>query len=141
MAEKFEPRVIAFCCNECAYAAADLAGISRMQSPPNVQIVRLPCTGKIDMVYILRTFELGADGVFVAGCLKDQCHYIDGNLKAEAQVTFLKNILEAIGFGGDRLEMYFMSAAMATRFVEVAKEFTERIGKLGPNPFFPRRRK
>lgn len=139
--EKFEPFIVAFCCNECAYGAADLAGMSHMQFPPNVHIIRIPCTGKIDMVYILKAFELGADGVYVAGCLKDQCHYIDGNYKAEARVSFLKQILKALGFGDERLEMYFMSAAMASKFVDVAKEFTERIGKLGPNPFFPRCRK
>jgi coenzyme F420-reducing hydrogenase delta subunit len=135
--EKNEPIIIAFCCNECAYAAADLAGISRMQYPTNVQIIRIPCSGKIDMNYILTAFEQGADGVFVAGCLKGQCHYVDGNLNAEARVQFLKGILDALGFGGERLEMYFMSSSMSNKFVETAREFTEKIKKLGPNPYFP----
>lgn len=137
--KEFEPVIVAFTCEHCAYAAADLAGLSKMHFPPNVRTIRLPCTGKVDMLYILRAFELGADGVFVAGCLKDQCHYVDGNYKAEARVMFLKKVLDALGFGGDRLEMYFMSSAMSDKFVEVAHEFTERIRRLGPNPFFKRR--
>lgn len=130
--------IVAFCCEHCAYAAADLAGTSRMQYPPNIRIVRLPCTGRLDMLYVLKAFMLGADGVIVAGCLKGGCHFVDGNLKAEARVRFLKKVLDLLGFGGDRLDMFFMSSAMAMEFVRVSKEFTERIKKLGPNPFFKR---
>jgi coenzyme F420-reducing hydrogenase delta subunit/ferredoxin len=131
MAE-FTPKLLAFCCNYCAYAAADLAGVSRMQYPPNVRIIRVPCTGKVDITYILRAFERGVDGVFVAGCLKGGCHFVEGNLNAEIRVKLAKEILEAIEIGGERLEMYFISSAMAPRFVEVIKEMTERIRKLGP---------
>jgi coenzyme F420-reducing hydrogenase delta subunit len=134
----FEPVIVAFCCEHCAYAAADLAGTSRMQYPPNIRIVRLPCTGKADMLYILKAFQLGADGVMVCGCLKGGCHFTDGNLKCEARVQFLKRILDLLGFGGDRLDMFFMSSAMAGEFVKVAREFTERIRRLGPNPLFKR---
>jgi coenzyme F420-reducing hydrogenase delta subunit len=134
----FEPVIVAFCCEHCAYAAADLAGTSRMQYPPNIRIVRLPCTGKADMLYILKAFQLGADGVMVCGCLKGGCHFTDGNLKCEARVQFLKRILDLLGFGGDRLDMFFMSSAMAGEFVKVAHEFTERIRRLGPNPLFKR---
>ncbi|MHA1238320.1 MAG: hydrogenase iron-sulfur subunit [Candidatus Odinarchaeia archaeon] len=132
--EEFEPNIIAFCCNECSYAAADLAGTSRLQYPPNIKIILIPCTGKIDITYILEAFKEGADGVIIAGCLKDQCHYVDGNYKAERRVHFTKKILDEIGFGGDRVEMYFMSAAMAKTFQEVVIEFTKRIKTLGPNP-------
>lgn len=107
-----------------------------MQYPSNVRIVRVPCTGKVDMLYILEAFKLGADGVFVAGCLRGGCHFVDGNLKAEARVKFLKKILDLLGFGGDRLDMFFMSSAMTWEFVRIAREFTEKIKKLGPNPFF-----
>ena len=129
---QFEPSILAFCCNYCAYAAADIAGVSRMQYPPNVKIIRLPCTGKVDITYILRAFESGADGVMVCGCLKGGCHFVEGNLHAEDRIKLAKEILEAIGVGGDRLNMYFISSAMAPKFVETAKEVTENIRKLGP---------
>lgn len=131
---KFNPQILAFCCHYCSYAAADLAGSMRLQYPPNVKIVHLPCTGKVDPLYLLKAFERGADGVFVAGCLKGQCHYLEGNLRAEKRVNYVKGILDEIGLGGERLEMYFLSAAEATHFAEIAKEMTERIKKLGPNP-------
>ncbi len=129
---QFEPNILAFCCNYCAYAAADIAGVSRMQYPPNVRIIRLPCSGKVDITYILRAFEGGADGVMVCGCLKGGCHFVEGNLHAEDRIKLAKEILEAIGIGGERLNMYFISSAMAPKFVEVAKEVTENIRKLGP---------
>lgn len=128
----FEPNLLAFCCNYCAYRAADLAGTSRMQYPLNVKIIRLPCTGKVDITYLLRAFERGADGVIVAGCLKGGCHFVEGNLRAEQRVKFTKELLSAIGFNGERLEMFFLSSSMAPRFVEIVNEMTERIRKLGP---------
>lgn len=129
---KFEPTILAFCCNYCAYAAADIAGVSRMQYPPNIRIVRLPCSGKVDITFIFRAFESGADGVIVCGCLRGGCHFVEGNLHAENRVKLAKEILEAIGIGGERVDMFFISSAMAPKFVEVAKEVTERIRKLGP---------
>ena len=129
---EFEPTILAFCCNYCAYAAADIAGVSRMQYPPNLKIIRLPCTGKVDITYIFHAFETGADGVIICGCLKGGCHFVEGNLHAENRIKLAKKILEAIGIGGDRLDMYFISSAMAPIFVEVAKEVTEKIRKLGP---------
>ncbi len=135
--ENFEPKIVAFACNYCAYAAADLAGTSRLIYAPNVRIIRIPCSGKIDITYLFRALEKGADAVFVAGCLKEQCHFIDGNYRAEERVLFAKEILDAIGFpgGGERIEMFFLSAAMAPTFVEIANEMTERAKRLGPNPF------
>ena len=129
----FEPKIVAFCCNWCSYAAADLAGVSRMQYPSNVRIIRVPCSGKVDIMYVLKAFELGADGVFVAGCLPDQCHYLTGNFYARDRIEKLKKDLEAVGLGG-RLDMYFISAAMAKEFANTCNEFTERIRKLGPSP-------
>ncbi len=134
-ANDFEPSIVAFCCWWCAYGAADLAGISKLDYPTNVRIVRVPCTGRVDALHILRAFEEGADGVIVAGCLKDGgCHYVDGNMKAERRVTGLKRSLEAIGLGDQRLEMYFMSAGMPDKFVQSVTQFTEGIRKLGPSP-------
>ncbi|MCL4467090.1 MAG: hydrogenase iron-sulfur subunit [Chloroflexi bacterium] len=133
-AETFEPEIVAFCCTYCAYAAADLAGSMRLRYPTNVKIVKIPCTGKLDSLYIMRAFEKGADGVYVAGCLEGQCHFLEGNINAKRRVKYLKKVLEEIGIGGERLEMYNMSAAMGPRFAEVANEFTARIRELGPSP-------
>jgi len=132
--DKFEPTIVAFCCHFCAYTAADLAGTMRLQYPSNVRIVRLPCTGKVDVRFLLEAFEKGADGVYVAGCLEGDCHFLTGNFRAKKRVAYAKKILDEIGFGGERLEMYNMSAAMGPRFAEVAREMTEKIRKLGPSP-------
>ena len=126
--------VVAFCCFYCAYAAADLAGVMRLSYPPNVKVVLLPCTGGGDPLYILRAFEAGADGVFVAGCLEGQCHYQVGNLQAKSRVRYLKRLLDETGIGGERLEMFNLSSAQGPRFAEVAREMTERITALGPSP-------
>lgn len=130
----FEPNLVAFCCHYCAYAAADLAGVSRMQYPTNVRIIEIPCSGRIDIFHILRAFEKGADGVFVAGCLEGNCHFIDGNIRAKNRVQYAKDLLDEIEIGGNRLEMFNLSAAMAVTFVEIVNEMTEKIKKLGPNP-------
>ncbi len=132
--DDFEPKIVAFCCHYCAYTAADLAGSMRLQYPPNIRIIRLPCTGKVDVLHLLRAFEDGADGVYVAGCMEGDCHFINGNFRAKKRVQYAKKLLDEIGFGGERLEMFNMSAAMGTRFAEVAKEMVERIKKLGPSP-------
>ena len=106
----------------------------RLSYPPNIKIVQVPCTGKVDVLYLLKSFQRGADGVYVAGCMEGDCHYLTGNLRARKRVEYTKKILDEIGIGGERLAMYNMSAAQGPRFVEVAKEMTERIKKLGPNP-------
>lgn len=134
MSEQFEPEIVAFCCHYCAYGAADLAGSMRLNYPPNVKIVRLPCTGKVDILYLLKAFEEGADGVYVAGCLEGNCHFIDGNIKAKGRVARAKKLLDEIGIGGDRLEMFNMSASMGPKFAEVAKEMTAKIQHLGLSP-------
>lgn len=128
----FEPKIVAFCCWWCAYGAADLAGISKLTYPASVRIVRVPCSGRVDALHILRAFRAGADGVIVAGCLKDGgCHYVDGNMKAERRVKALKKALDSIGIGSERLEMYFLSAGMPDKFVEYTTEFARRIEQLG----------
>ena len=106
----------------------------RLSYPTNIKIIQVPCTGKVDVLYLLKSFQRGADGVYVAGCMEGNCHYLTGNLRARKRVEYIKKILDEIGIGGERLEMYNMSAAQGPRFVEIANEMTERIKKLGPNP-------
>ena len=130
----WKPEIIAFCCNYCAYAAADLAGARRMQYPPNVRIVHSPCTGKIEMEHILDAFEKGIDGVLVAGCLEGGCHFLEGNLRAKRRIEKVRQVLDEIGIGGERLRMVNLSAAMAPTFVERVKEMVDTVTRLGPNP-------
>ena len=106
----------------------------RLSYPTNIKIIKLPCTGKIDVLYLLKAFQSGADGVYVAGCMEGDCHYLTGNLRARKRVEYAKKILDEVGVGGERLEMYNMSAAQGPRFVEVANEMNEKIKNLGPSP-------
>ncbi|MGB9859071.1 MAG: hydrogenase iron-sulfur subunit [Moorellaceae bacterium] len=133
MAE-FEPKIVAFCCYYCAYSAADLAGSMRLQYPANVRLIEIPCTGKTDVRILLEAFEDGADGVYVAGCLEGDCHFLKGNLRAKKRVQYTKKILDEVGIGGERLEMFNLSGSMGPRFAEIAREFTEKIKRLGPSP-------
>jgi len=130
----WQPEIIAFCCNYCAYAAADLAGARRMQYPPNVRIIHLPCTGKLAMEYILAAFERGIDGVLVAGCLEGGCHFQEGNLRARRRTDKVRQILDEIGVGAERLLMVNLSAAMAPTFVESVQKILQTVRDLGPNP-------
>ncbi len=129
---EYEPKIVAYCCNYCAFAAADLAGATRLQYPPNVRIIRLPCTGKVDAIHIMKAFEDGADGVFVAGCLEGQCHFLEGNLRAKKKVAYVKRLLDEAQIEPERLEMYNLSSAMGGRFAEIVEEMTDRVTKLGP---------
>ena len=130
----FEPEIIVFACHYCAYAAADLAGSMRLQYPTNIRMIKLPCTGKLEVIHLLHALESGADGVYAAGCMEGECHYLKGNLWARKRVDHAKKLLEEMGMEPERIEMYNMSSAMGPRFAEVATEFTERIKQLGPNP-------
>lgn len=130
----FGPKIVAFCCHYCAYAAADLAGSLRLQYPTNIRIVKIPCSGRLDAQYVLDAFEEGADGVMVAGCLEGDCHFQTGNLHAKRRVRWLQGLLKEIGLDGERLQMYNMSSAMGGEFVEATTEMTERIEELGPSP-------
>ncbi len=132
--EQFEPVVVAFCCHYCAYTAADMAGSKRLTYPANVKIVRVPCSGKVDAIHLMKAFEKGADGVYVAGCLEGDCHFKNGNSKAAKRVTYVQKYLEEIGIESERLEMVRMSAGMGDRFAHLATEITEKIRKLGPSP-------
>ena len=130
----FEPEITVFTCNYCGYMSIDTAGALRMQYPPNVKVVRLPCTGKTDVSYLLKAFEEGADGVYVVGCPLGNCHHVRGNERGQARVNRAKQLLAEIGLGGDRLEMFFLSGGMGATFARHAEEMTERIRVLGPNP-------
>ena len=132
MNDSFEPAIAAFCCRWCSYAAADLAGAMRLQYPPNIKIIMVPCTGRIDIHHILHAFEAGADGVFLSGCLIGDCHYVSGNEKAAKRVAYAKRLLEEIGVEPERLEIYYNSSAMGPQFAETCRTFTERIRQLGP---------
>ncbi len=132
-----QPVILAFCCHYCAYAAADLAGSMRLQYPSNVRVLRLPCTGKIEVNYLLAAFERGADGVIVAGCLEGGCHFLEGNLRARKRVERAKELLEEIGLEPQRLEMYNLSSAEGTRFAEIVTEMDQRLQELGPSPLRP----
>ena len=132
--ENFKPVIVAFCCHYCAYTAADMAGSMRLPYPPNVKIIRVPCSGKVGAIHIMRALQKGADGVYVAGCLEGDCHFKDGNVKAGNRVRYVKKLLEEIGIGGERVDMITMSAGMGERFAQTAIDFTEKIRKQGPNP-------
>ena len=111
----------------------------RLQYPPDIRIIQVPCTGKVDLIHLLTAFEEGADGVFVAGCLEGDCHFLEGNLHAKKRVRRVKEILDKVGLGSGRLEMFNLSAGMGPRFAEIAREMDARIRELGPSPI--RRRK
>jgi F420-non-reducing hydrogenase iron-sulfur subunit len=128
----FEPKIVAYCCNFCAFAAADLAGAMRVQYPPNVRIIRLPCTGKVDAIHLMKSFEDGADGVFVAGCMEGECHFMEGNLRAKKKVAYVKRLLEEVGTDPQRIEMFNLSSAMGGRFAEIVEKMTQRIKEIGP---------
>jgi len=106
----------------------------RLSYPTNVKIIKVPCTGRVDVILILKAFENGADGVYLAGCLEGDCHYLVGNIRARKRVEYVKHILEECGIGGERVAMYNMSSAEGQRFAEVAREMTDKIRDLGPNP-------
>jgi F420-non-reducing hydrogenase iron-sulfur subunit len=130
----FEPVIVAFCCHYCAYTAADMAGSLRLCYPPNVKIIRVPCSGKVDAIHLMKAFENGADGVCVAGCLDGDCHFKNGNRRAQKRVEMVQRLLDEIGIGGNRLEMVNLSAGMGDRFAAMAVQLTEKIRELGPSP-------
>jgi coenzyme F420-reducing hydrogenase delta subunit len=134
LAQNFDPEITAFYCIYCGYMAADTAGALNIQYPANIKFVRLPCTGKTDIRYLLEAFEQGADGVYVVACPIGNCHHVRGNERGLARLKRAKKILDDIGIGGDRLEMFFMSGSQAQSYAQAAQTMTERIRQLGPNP-------
>ena len=130
----FEPKIIGFCCNWCAYAGADLAGINRNQYPPNIRMIRVMCSGTIEPLYVVKALKEGADGVFIGGCHPGDCHYQSGNYKTKRRIILLKKAISEIGLDPRRIRLEWVSAAEGQRFAKVITEFTEEIKKLGPNP-------
>jgi F420-non-reducing hydrogenase iron-sulfur subunit len=130
----FEPKIIAFCCEYCGYAAADMAGSLRLPYPANIKVIKVPCTGRIDVLTVLKTFENGIDGVFLFGCLEGSCHFAEGNLRAKKRIGHVRQLLNECGIGGDRVAMFNTSSAMGVQFAQYANEVVEKIKALGPNP-------
>ncbi len=128
----YEPRIVAFCCNWCSYAGADLAGTTRIQYPPNVRIVRVMCSGRVDPAFVLKAFELGADGVIVAGCHPADCHYINGNEKAAMRGDFLSSFLEEAGIEAQRFRIEWIAGSEGQKFANVVKEMVSELQRLGP---------
>ena len=123
---------MAFCCNWCSYAGADLAGTSRIQYPPNIRIIRVNCTGRIDAEFILDALDKGADGVLVSGCHPGDCHYTSGNLKLRARWALLQKAIEQAGVNTDRVRLQWASASEGQQFADGVRELTEKVTKLGP---------
>jgi F420-non-reducing hydrogenase iron-sulfur subunit len=134
MVQEYSPKVVGFLCQWCSYAGADLAGSMRLQYPPNIRIIQVPCTGRIDILHLLQAFEVGADAVFISGCHEGDCHYMAGNYHARKRVERAKEILKEVGLESERLEMFHVSASEGPKFAAVAREMTERAYRLGPNP-------
>jgi len=132
--DDFEPRIVAFLCNWCAYTGADLAGTSRLQYPPNVRAIRVMCTGGVDPIYVIKALLEGADGVLIGGCHPGDCHYQSGNLKARRRVAILRSILEQLGLDPDRVWLRWISASEGKLFADTIKEMVEELREKGPNP-------
>jgi F420-non-reducing hydrogenase iron-sulfur subunit len=132
---KFEPVIVAYCCNWCSYAGADLAGTSRFEYPTNVRIIRVMCTGRIDPIFVLEALRDGADGVIVAGCHPGDCHYQKGNFMMEKRFAHIKKAVETIGIEPERVKLEWISASEGGKFAALIRETTEQIKQLGPNPF------
>jgi len=134
MADEFEPNILGILCNWCTYAGADLAGTARTQYPPNVRVIRVMCTGRLDPAFVLKALSLGADGVLVSGCHIGDCHYLAGNFKSRRRVALMRKLIEEYGYDRERLRMTFVSASEGALWAEVVQDMVNTIKKLGPNP-------
>jgi len=135
--DNFEPKIVAFLCNWCSYAGADLAGTSRIQYAPNVRSIRVMCSGRVSPTFILKAFSMGADGVLIGGCHFGDCHYIEGNYKAARRIALLKKMLKHLGIEEERLRLEWVSASEGSRFAQVINDMTAKIKELGP--FLPQK--
>jgi F420-non-reducing hydrogenase iron-sulfur subunit len=129
---EFEPRIVGFLCNWCSYAGADMAGTSRTSYAPNIRIIRVPCSGRVDPLFIMKAFQQGADGVLVAGCHPGDCHYSEGNYVARRRYAVMHKLLEYSGVDKDRVRLEWVSASEGAKWARVVNEFTESVKKLGP---------
>ncbi|MBI5779341.1 MAG: hydrogenase iron-sulfur subunit [Planctomycetes bacterium] len=132
MPSNFEPKIIAFLCNWCSYAGADLAGTSRLKYAPNIRVIKVPCTGRLDPLFLMKAFEVGADGILVSGCHPNDCHYRSGNFLARRRWMVFKDMLEYAGIEPGRIHFSWVSAAEGARFVEVVNKVTDAVKALGP---------
>lgn len=132
MPEDFEPNIVAFLCNWCSYAGADLAGTSRLQYSSNVKIIRVMCSGRVNPVFVLNALQNGIDGVIIGGCHPNECHYETGNLLARRRFTILKKLLEYVGIDPRRIQLAWVSASEGNKFADLISEYTEEIKKIGP---------
>ena len=128
----WEPKILGFLCRWCSYAGADLAGTSRKKYPANIRIIKIPCSGRIDPLLVIRALRSGFDGVLVSGCHPGECHYLTGNLHARRKFAMIKSFLSYIGIEGDRANFTWCSASEGERFAKVIKSVTEKIRALGP---------
>lgn len=133
--DEYDPLILAFCCNWCSYAGADLAGVSRQQYPANVRIIRVMCSGMVHPNLVINALTKGADGVIMCGCHPGDCHYQDGNLKAQKRADAIFLMLEDFGLERERFRLEWISASEGIRFAEVMRQFTDEVGKLGPSPY------
>jgi len=127
-----EPRIIGFLCNWCSYAGADLAGISRIKYPPNLKAIRVMCTGRLNPLFVLKSFQMGADGVLVAGCHPGDCHYTSGNMHARRRMAVMRRLLDYMGIDKRRFRVEWVSASEGMKFASVVLEMTGELRKLGP---------
>ena len=133
--DNFEPLIIGFCCNWCSYAGADLAGVSRLQYPPNLRIIRVMCSGMVHPNMVINALTKGADGVMICGCHLGDCHYREGNVRAQSRADAIKLMLNDFGIEEDRFRLEWVSASEGPRFAQVVTEMTEKVKALGPSPF------
>jgi F420-non-reducing hydrogenase iron-sulfur subunit len=131
---EFEPKILGFLCNWCSYAGADLAGVSRLQYPPNIRVLRVMCSARVNPIFILKALLGGVDGVLISGCHPGDCHYMKGNYYTRRRITAIKRLLDTVGIEPDRVRLEWVSASEGIRFADTVREFTETIKKLGPNP-------
>jgi coenzyme F420-reducing hydrogenase delta subunit len=137
--ETWEPKILAFLCNWCSYAGADLAGVSRIQYPPNIRVIRVPCSGRVNPMFILRALQQGLDGVLVSGCHPGDCHYLTGNYYARRRFLVLQRLLQFCGIEEGRVQFSWVSASEGQKFADVVTAVTERVRELGPATRFVKR--
>jgi len=128
----YEPKIVGFLCNWCGYAGADMAGTSRMSYPPNIRIIRVPCSARVDPLFVAKAFQEGADGVMVIGCHPGDCHYSEGNYYARRRYALMQPLLEFLGIEPERIRLEWVSASEGKRFTEVVTDFTKQVARLGP---------
>ena len=133
MESNWEPKILAFLCNWCSYAGADLAGTSRIQYPPNIRVIRVPCSGRVNPLFLLRGLQNGADGVLVSGCHPGDCHYLSGNLAARRKFALVRELLNYAGVEPERVQFTWVSASEGGRFAAIVQKVVDQVRKLGPN--------